>query len=194
MTDRYPTLEEFWRRLDRREVEADLQAALRARAARVEAQVLRLGEPATVVAFVEHVLPGSAVPAEVIAGFIESAFDRPMGRGDERSGVLPRAELIPMGFRVLETAGERPFAGLPREQQAAVLQRAERGQVAGPPGFDSGLWFRRTRDLALLGYTSDPRGMVQMGYPGPSYRPGYVWLAYGGPEARNRRKPGHERY
>jgi hypothetical protein len=33
-----------------------------------------------------------------------------------------------------------------------------------------------------------------MGFPGPSYKPGYLWLDWGGPEARNARRPGHERY
>ena len=74
------------------------------------------------------------------------------------------------------------------------MSQAEQGKLPGPDRFDSKLWFNRTRDYVLLGYASDPRGMVEMGFPGPSYRPGYLWIGYGGPPARAARKPGHTRF
>lgn len=49
----------------------------------------------------------------------------------------------------------------------------------------------RLREKLLLGYGSDPRGMVEMGFPGPSYETGHVWLGPGEVRARTLRRPGY---
>jgi hypothetical protein len=49
------------------------------------------------------------------------------------------------------------------------------------------------RDLLLLAYGSDPRGMVEMGFPGPSYETGHVWLGEAEVARRAARAPGHEK-
>ncbi len=74
-----------------------------------------------------------------------------------------------------------------------VLGAAERGELelAGSETFDSSVWFKRTRGKFVLGYGSDPRGMVEMGFPGPSYRPGHIWLDRGEVQARTRRRRGY---
>jgi hypothetical protein len=194
MTERYPTLDEFWSRLASRDVEEDLREAYRSRAGRSDGSVARVGKQETVVAFVEAILPAAAVPAAVLAAFLDANFDRQLGRGDERHGVMPRAELIPAGFAALDAAAGGSFGALPKPRRDELLRQAELGRLSGPPGFDSGQWFKRALGLVLLGYASDPRGMVEMGFPGPSYRPGYLWLGYGGPPARAARKPGHARF
>jgi hypothetical protein len=189
--ERYPTEAEFWERLSRRHLEPDLQQTLRDRAGSTSGAVARLGREETVVAFVQRILPGSAVPAAVIAAFMDQNFDLPMGRADERYGLLPRAELFPLGFQVLDEAAGGSFAKLGSEGQDDLLAKAERGEVCGPSGFDSSVWFKRLRDLALLGFGADPRGMVQMGYPGPSFEPGHVWLSQGEIDSRLKRRPGY---
>jgi hypothetical protein len=188
---RFPTEAEFWQRLDKRHVEPDLRQTLEGRAANVEGSVSRLGRQDTVVAFVEQLLPRSAVPASVVAQFIDEHFDQPMGRSDEKASVMPRAELAMTGFRQLDEAAGGDFAAVSPEQQRDLMMRAERGELSGASGFDSATWFKRLRDLALLGYGADPRGMVQMGYPGPAYQPGHVWLDYGEVQARSKRRPGY---
>jgi hypothetical protein len=189
--ERYPSTEEFWKRLTKRGAEPDLQEALRARAARTSGPVHRLGNPDTVIAFVERLLPGSAVPAAAIAGFLDENFDRPMGRADEKAGLLPRNELFPLGFARLDEVSGGSFAVLEPGAQDSVLARVEKGEFTRPERFDFAFWFQRIRDLTLLAFGSDPRGMVQMGYPGPSYKPGHVWLGYGEIAARVGRKPGY---
>lgn len=72
-----------------------------------------------------------------------------------------------------------------------MLTRAEQGDLSGPSGFDSATWFKRTRGLLFLGYGSDPRGMVEMGFPGPSYESGHVWLDEGEVAARAARRRGY---
>jgi hypothetical protein len=189
---RYPTEDEFWKRLEKREVEPDLQETLRSRAASVTGTVQRLGNEATVIAFVERILPGAAVPAAVIAQFLDEHFDDPMGRADERVGIMPRDRLFPAGFAVLDSASAvGSFASLDATAQDDILRRAEKGELKGPEGFDASVWFKRLRDLVLLGFGADPRGMVQMGYPGPAYKPGHVWLSEGEIEARTKRRIGY---
>lgn len=194
---RYPTLAEFWKRLDVRHAEPDLRAALEGRTHREEHGTPRLGASrgAVATAVARRLLPGSAVPAEALASFLDATFDRQLGRGDERAGVLPTCALIPAGLdRIDEQARRlhgRGFAELGETEQDALLRQAERGELEGAEAFDWTVWFRRLRGKLLLAYGSDPRGMVQMGFPGPSYRSGHVWLDRGEVAGRAKRTPGY---
>jgi hypothetical protein len=189
---RYPTLDEFWKRLEIRDTEPDLRAELERRTRREERGTPRLGEARGVIvaAIAARLLPGSAVPPEALAAFLDESFDRQLGRGDEAAGVMPTPELIPAGLDLLR---EHRFAELGPSEQDALLARAERGELEGGERFDSSVWFKRIRGKLLLGYGSDPRGMVQMGFPGPSYKPGHIWLDRGEVAARAKRKPGYLR-
>ena len=196
---RFPSEEEFWRGLEIRDVESDLREALRARLGRDALGTPRLGaERGSVAAAVaRRLVPSGRVSGEALAAFLDWSCDRQLGRGDERAGVLPTPELIPAGLDALVEAAERqhgkPFTELDGEQQDALLTDAEHGQLEllGRGGFDSTTWFKRTRAKLLLGYGSDPRGMVEMGSPGPSYKPGHVWLSRGEINARVARRPGY---
>lgn len=190
------SLEEFFHGLQKRGVEPDLEQALRARASVSVASVERVGDPMTVVGVAARLVPG-AVPAQTLAGFLEANFDRQLGRGDERLGVLPRGELIPAGFRLLDEEATRrhgaTFGELDVRHQDELLREAEDGRLgASLDGFDAGEWFQRVRDLLLLAYGSDPRGMVEMGFPGPSYESGHVWLGEAEVARRAARAPGYE--
>jgi Gluconate 2-dehydrogenase subunit 3 len=193
---RYPaSMEELFEGLDARDLEPDLRKELRERVFRERRGVRRVGEPDTVVAVAARLVPG-AVPARALAAFVDEVFDQQKGRGDEQLGLLPRSELMPAGFRALDdaaqTAHRTGFAELGGIEQDDLLARAERGDIEGPEGFDSATWFRRVRELLLLGYGSDPRGMVQMGFPGPSYTPGHLWLDVDEVAARERRLLGYK--
>jgi hypothetical protein len=104
-------------------------------------------------------------------------------------------ELIPLGFETLDAAARhrhgRSFAELTGDLQDELLSQAEQSQLEGDDGFDAATWFELVRFLALLGLGSDPRGMVFMGYPGPSYQPGHLWLDEGEVAARVARRRGY---
>jgi hypothetical protein len=189
------SLEEFWEGLEARGVEADLFDTLKGRAEAAAAPIERVGDEALVIAIAGRLVPGS-VPARILASFLDANFDAQLGRGDERIGVMPRGELIPAGFVVLENEARRrqgsSFIDLPDVDKDRLLTEAEAGRLEGPAGFDASEWFRRVRDLLLLGYGSDPRGMVEMGFPGPSYAKGHVWLGEAEVARRAERAPGHE--
>jgi hypothetical protein len=197
MSDRpFPAdLDEFFRRLDVRGTEPDLRQALRDRLQRGSQPVRRLGNPATVVAVSRRLLPSEAVPAEAIAAFVDDVFDRQMGRADEQVGLMPRRELMPAGFAALDARAQqdhgRAFGALDDDVQDELLRLAERGELRGASGFDAKTWFSRLRDLVLLAYGSDPRGMIEMGFPGPSYQTGHVWLDRWEVASRAKRKPGY---
>ena len=115
----------------------------------------------------------------------------------EHSGALPMLEhAVDTGFHCYTFFARDPWLDPVRTDSAfrAILQRAEAGELKGPDGFDSQIWFARLRELLLLGYGSDPRGMAEMGFPGPSYKPGYLWLNFAGPSARAKRKPGYRSF
>jgi hypothetical protein len=194
--ERYPTMDEFWRRLGVRDVEPDLREALRERTNREEQGTPRLGRERGVIAtaVARRLLPGD-VPATALAAFLDWSYDRQLGRGDEQHGTMATPELIPAGLDVLDEEAHkrhgRNFAALDDADQDALLRLAEKGELQGSEGFDSSTWFRRMRGKLLLGYGSDPRGMVQMGYPGPSYKPGHIWLDRGEVQARAQRRRGY---
>lgn len=190
---RFPTMEEFWRRLERRRLEPDLQQQLRQRGHRERQGVQRLPAHVTV-AVMARLVPATA-PPHALAAFVDEYFDQQVGLANETVGVLPRQQLIPLGFATLDdTARQRhgqPFADLADEEQDQLLSQAEQGELPGEEGFDSSTWFELVRFLALLGLGSDPRGMVFMGYPGPSYQPGHLWLDEGEVAARAARRRGY---
>jgi Gluconate 2-dehydrogenase subunit 3 len=192
---RYPTSDEFWKRLRVRNTENDLQEVLLTRTRREEAHIGRAGPEPILVAVAKRLLPDAAVPARALAAFLDETFDRQLGRGDDKAGVMPRGELIPAGFLALDDAGRErfgsPFAELAPAEQDELLGEAERGELEGPERFDSTTWFKRVRSLLLLGFGSDPRGMVRMGFPGPSYMPGHVWLDEEEVKSRAGRKIGY---
>lgn len=189
------SLEEFWDGLEARGVEPDLLETLHRRSSDPTGPIERVGDAALVVAVVARLLPG-AVPALELAAFLDARFDAQLGRGDERVGVMPREELIPVGFRVLDEESRRRrgagFADLSEAEQDRALAEAEEGRLGGPERFDAAEWFQRVRDLVLLAYGSDPRGMVEMGFPGPSYAKGHVWLGEAEVARRAARAPGYQ--
>lgn len=190
--ERFPTLEEFWQRAERRGLEPDLLEALRERTHREERGVRRL--PAgTTVAVMSRLLPGT-IPPEALAAFVDEHYDQQLGVANETVGVMPREELVPAGFGVIDAAAQarhgRAFADVSDEQQDQILLQAESGELEGER-FDSSTWFEMVRFLALLGLGSDPRGMVFMGFPGPSYRTGHLWLDEGAVASRAARRKGY---
>jgi hypothetical protein len=195
VTEPFPaSVDEFFHRLETRHTEDDLRVELHRRLDREQREVSRIGNATVVVAVCERLLPSDSVPSAALAAFIDEIFDQQTGRGDEASGLMPRERLIPAGFEALNATAQSEhrasFAELDERRQDDLLARAETGDVTGPEMFDSRVWFQRVRELALLGYGSDPRGMVEMGFPGPSYRSGHVWLSERGVRARVERRPG----
>src|SRR3954466_14063381 len=126
---RFPTQDEFWRRLDRRKAETDLRDGLKSRASQVDGAVKQLGRASTVTAFVAQLLPGSAVPASVIAQFLDEHFTEAMGRADEKASLMPRAQRATTGFIQLDEAAGGDFSSLPAQEQQDLMGRAERGEL-----------------------------------------------------------------
>jgi Gluconate 2-dehydrogenase subunit 3 len=189
------SLDEFFHRLNVRRAEDDLGDELQQRLGRERQAVTRVGPSEVVVAVCSRLVPSDAVPAAALAAFLDDIFDQQRGRGDEQIGLMPRDRLIPAGFAALDEAAMRDsgrsFAVLDAPTQDELLAKAERGDLEGPQGFDASTWFERTRALILLGYGSDPRGMIEMGFPGPSFRSGHVWLTELEVRARAERRVGY---
>lgn len=196
-SSRYPTIEEFWKRLGEREVETDLVKKLRDRTLREQSPVLRVGSESLVLAVVERLLPAD-VPPRALAVFVDQNFDKQLGRADDPAGKMPRERMIPAGFQVIDEAAMKRhgkgFSEIPADEKDSLLEDAEKGNLEGPDDFDSQIWFKRIRDLLILGFGSDPRGMIQMGFPGPSYKPGHIWLDSREVKKRAHRKKGYREF
>ena len=134
-----------------------------------------------------------------LAGFIDWAVDKPLGRGDRQAGMPAEPELLQQGLLGIDqTAGERYgqwFRELTGEQQDAVLAAVANG---GAPGgvwqnIPSDYFFQQLYGKALHGYFAHPRVWMRIGFPGASYPEGYLWLGLAGTKQRHERRAGWDK-
>lgn len=147
-------------------------------------------------AIVDRLIPQRREDYLDLVGFIDSALGKPLGRGDRQEGVPAEEELFHRGLRGTEETARamfgRGFAELSEGQQDTVLIALQDGSAPG------GTWretppqqfFIKLLMKALTGYCAHPFAWMRMGFPGPSYPEGYVWITEPEIQARRRHFPG----
>lgn len=147
-------------------------------------------------AALDRLIPQPAEEYLDLVGFIDWAVDKPLGRGDRQEGLPPEEVLFHAGLRGLQETAHAmfgaDFTALGGEQQDAVLAALQEGSAKG------GVWreipaqqfFIKLLTKALTGYCAHPFSWLRMGFPGPSYPEGYVWIDEAGVSARRRHVPG----
>jgi hypothetical protein len=153
-------------------------------------------EARTMRAMLERLIPQSE--AIDLAGFIDWAAGRPLGRGDKAPGALEEVELFHKGLAAIDaTAEERHgarFDLLDAEKRDALLGEIQRGETEGDlwSAISSALFFKRFYSKALHGYFAHPRAWMRIGFPGASYPEGYVWVGLPQVKQRHDRQTGWE--
>lgn len=132
-----------------------------------------------------------------LVGFLDWAVDKPLGRGDRLEGMPDEAVLFREGLKGVEESvkagyAKDSFKELSPEEQDGFLTALQEGKLEGgvwgriPPSY----FFIKLLTKALTGYCSHPLAWMRMGFPGPSFPEGYVWITHEEVLARQRHTPG----
>lgn len=148
-------------------------------------------------AALERLVPRAGEDERIdLVGFLDEAVGKPYGRGDRQTGMPEEKELFHKGIAgITETAmqmhGKR-FEELPAERRDGVLKELQAGTAPGNTwkSIPSAHFFTKLLSKALVGYCSHPLAWLRMGFPGPSYPEGYVWVTHHTVPARRKHKPG----
>jgi hypothetical protein len=74
-----------------------------------------------------------------------------------------------------------------------VLRAVQEGKAEGGVWRDipSALFFRKLMQKAVAGYCAHPKVWMRIGFYGPAYPEGYVWVSAAEVQSRHERKPGY---
>ncbi len=131
-----------------------------------------------------------------LVGFLDWAVGRPLGRGDRMEGLPPEPELFNEGLKGVEQSVReiygRQFMELESDEQDEFIKKLQEGRLTGSPWerIPPSVFFVKLLTKALIGYCSHPALWMRMGFPGPSYPEGYVWISRDEVRARRSHRPG----
>lgn len=151
-------------------------------------------EAATMAAALERLIPQRE--AIDLVGFIDWAVRRPLGRGDRRAGMPDEETLFHLGLEGLDETALAMFgvhfAALDASQRDTILSTVQRGESRGAiwDRIPSPLFFASFYAKALHGYFAHPRVWRRIGFMGPAYPEGYLWMSAGEVRMRHERRAG----
>ncbi len=152
-------------------------------------------EAGLLMAILKRLIPGDE--GIDLVGFLDWAVDRPLGRGDRPEGAPEDAILFKEGLKGVEESvkagyGKGSFTELTPGEQDGFLTELQEGRLEGGiwDGISPSYFFIKLLTRALIGYCSHPLVWMRMGFPGPSYPEGYVWITHEELPARRQHKPG----
>jgi hypothetical protein len=143
-------------------------------------------------AVLDRLIPQSEGERVDLVGFMDWAIGKPLGRGDRPEGIPAEEDLFRKGLAGVEETSQavfgKRFVDLNGAEQDRILTAVQEGSAQGPvwEKIPSGYFFSRLLMKALTGYCAHPLVWLRMGFPGPSYPEGYVWIT--GMEIQQRRK------
>jgi hypothetical protein len=199
MPDRF-TLGEFqalmkhWDQVERQVIEERLSGNF----SRPQLEQFSEDEAATLGAMLQRLIPQEE--GVDLVGFLDWATGRPLGRSDRQPGMPDEPELFRLGLQGINQTSLARFGShfreLPGTQQDEVLQAIQEGQAEGEiwKRIPSKYFFIRFYGKALMGYFAHPKAWMRIGFPGPSYPEGYLWVNIGQVRQRHRRQPGWDSF
>lgn len=190
----FAALMKRWDETERQEI----GERLRGNFSRPELEQFSRDEAATLRAALERLIPQRE--GVDLVGFLDWAVGKPLGRGDRQPGMPDEPEMFHLGLKGLdETASHRfgrPFHAIAPDQRDDVLRAVQEGKSEGAAWRQmSGQgFFMRFYTKALLGYFAHPKAWMRIGFPGPAYPEGYLWVNSGQVKERHRRRAGWDRF
>lgn len=192
--------EEFRKRMEGFDQQAIdvIEERLRTNFSREHYDVLSVDETATLEAMLDRLIPQENGRDKIdLVGFMDWAIPKPLGIGSREEGMPDEETLYHEGLRgVDETAsamhGKR-FVQLSEKQKDDVLRAIQEGTTEGDvwKRIPSDAFFRQLMSKAIMPYCAHPRTWMRIGFYGPAYPEGYVWVSPHEVKMRHEDKPGH---
>ncbi|HPL62481.1 MAG TPA: gluconate 2-dehydrogenase subunit 3 family protein [Syntrophales bacterium] len=183
---------ENWDAPTRRIIEERMEAGF----TRERLELFTPDEAALLKSVLDRLIPQDEGERVDLVGFLDWAVGKPLGRGDRREGMPPEEDLFRKGLSGIEGSAQaafgKRFAELGGDEQDRLLTAVQEGSAPGPvwDEIPSSCFFSVLLTKALTGYCAHPLVWLRMGFPGPSYPEGYVWITGMEIQQRRRRFPG----
>lgn len=193
--------EEFNKRKDGfdEKVRRVIEERLRTNYRRERYEFLAGDEPAILGAILDRLIPQDGPGDRIdLVGFMDWAIPHPMGYGHRREGMPDQSTLFREGIKGVNQTAEGMFAGrgfaeLSDGDKDQVLRAVQEGSAEGDvwKSIPSGYFFKQLMQKAIAGYCAHPRTWMRIGFYGPSYPEGYVWVSTSGAQARRAKRKGY---
>lgn len=133
-------------------------------------------------AVLDRLIPQTEHEKIDLVSFLDWAIGKPLGRGDREEGLPPEEELFRRGVNGIEESSmgmySHSFVGLRKDEMDEVLTAIQEGRAPGNTWKEipQVKFFKRILSKALIGYCAHPFVWMRMGFPGPSFPEGYIWI------------------
>ncbi|MBM3925670.1 MAG: gluconate 2-dehydrogenase subunit 3 family protein [SAR202 cluster bacterium] len=192
--DEYQKLMQRWDGVERQVIENRLKTNY----SRPRLEQFSDDEATTLAAILQRLIPQDE--GIDLVGFLDWAVGKPLGRGDRQPDMPDEPELFHQGLQGISQTAQakfsKPFLQLSLDQQDEVLRSIQKGHAEGQvwQRIPSSAFFLRLYAKALMGYFAHPKAWMRIGFPGPAYPEGYLWLTAGQTKQRHRRQPGWDKF
>lgn len=193
--------EEFLMRMDGfdEEVYRILDERVRTNYARPRHEFLNEDEALILGAMLDRLIPQEGVDPKIdLVGFLDWAIPKPLGFGHRYEGMPDEPTVFREGLKGVDETSRAMFEGkvfreLHDDEQDQVLRAVQEGRAEGGvwQSIPSVRFFTSLMNKALCGYCAHPRVWVRIGFYGPAYPEGYVWVTKREVKSRHEKRPGH---
>ncbi|MHB1001403.1 MAG: gluconate 2-dehydrogenase subunit 3 family protein [Armatimonadota bacterium] len=133
-----------------------------------------------------------------LVGFMDWAIPNPLGFGDRQENLPGEPTLFREGFKGIDETSQymfagRKFADLTETEKDRVISAIQEGKPEGDTwnNISSTIFFKKLMQKAIAGYCAHPKTWVRIGFYGPAYPEGYIWISRREVKARHDKKPGY---
>ncbi len=193
--------EEFLKRMEGfdEEVYRILDERIRTNYKRAGYEFLTDEEAELLNAMLDRLIPQEGIDPKIdLVSFLDWAIPKPLGYGHRYEGMPDERAIFRQGMKGVDETSRAMFEGrafreLTDDQKDEVLRAVQEGRAEGDAwkGIPSTLFFTNLMNKALCGYCAHPRVWVRIGFYGPAYPEGYVWVSRLEVKGRHEKKPGY---
>lgn len=133
-----------------------------------------------------------------LVSFMDWAIPRPLGYGSRREGLPDESSMFREGLKGTDETASAMFSGkkfieLSDVEKDQVLQRIQEGNAEGCvwQSIPSDQFFQSLMRKAVAGYCAHPWTWMRIGFYGPAYPEGYVWITEVETRRRHEKGPGY---
>lgn len=157
------------------------------------------GEAKLLGAVLDRLLPQNGADEKIdLVGFLDWALPLPLGYGHRNEDMPDEQTVFHEGLKGIDQTANamfsnRDFLQLPDGDKDRVLRAIQEGNAEGQvwARIPSSEFLKQLMQKAVAGYCAHPKTWMRIGFYGPAYPEGYVWVSNDEVKARHEKKPGH---